>query len=93
MKPERPFARRRREAGLDLHQAAIRLRVSSRYLRWLELGHGPLSFALAHRMAAEYGVPVNALTRTARAGGPGQGADGNGNSVRPPRRMTRQRHP
>jgi hypothetical protein len=86
---ERPFAHCRREAGLDLHAAAVRLRVHPRYLRSLELSHGPLSLDLAHRMAREYGVPLNDLIRPARSGHPSgtggteRGREANGNVSRP----------
>lgn len=58
---ERPFARCRRDAGLDLYRAATRLGCSAAYLRALELGHHALSQRLAFRMAREYGVRVNEL--------------------------------
>jgi hypothetical protein len=67
---ERPFAECRRQAGLDLHRAAVRLRVHPRYLRSLELGHRPLSLDLAYRRAVAYGVPLNSLTQPIRLGEP-----------------------
>ncbi|MFN3649732.1 MAG: helix-turn-helix domain-containing protein [Armatimonadota bacterium] len=85
---ERPFADRRREAGLTLFQAAIRLRISEDHLRRLERGRAPLSLRIAGKMAAEYGCTVQALTRPAdfRAGGIGQIGRGlNGSGSRPQR--------
>jgi hypothetical protein len=70
---ERALADRRREAGLCLHRAAARLRISTGYLRSLERGHTPLSFPLAERMAQEYGTTIRDLTRPAGAGGTGPG--------------------
>lgn len=58
---ERPFAQRRRVAGLDLLGASIRLRCSRDYLRQLELGRAPLSLALAARMASTYGCTLDQL--------------------------------
>jgi transcriptional regulator with XRE-family HTH domain len=69
----RAFAERRREAGLCLHRAAARLRISPGYLRGLERGHVPLSLPLAQRMAAEYGTTVRDLIRPAEAGEKGRG--------------------
>ena len=60
---ERPFAKCRREAGLTLQSAAIRLRITERHLRALELGRGPLSPVLASRMATTYATTVSQLTR------------------------------
>lgn len=80
---ERPFAAARRAAGLDLHRAAIRLRVNPQYLRSLELGRGPLSMALAQRMAAEYDCTIQVLTRPVGAGGTGvEGREASGNASR-----------
>ncbi len=62
---ERPFAQARRQAGLDLYRAAGRLGIHPRYLRALELSRRPLAFDLARRMAREYGVDINRLTRPA----------------------------
>lgn len=80
---ERAFAHCRRRAGLCLQQAAVRLRISARYLRALERGQVPLSPALAQRMAREYGVRLADLTRTAIAGGTGAGREVSGNTPRP----------
>lgn len=80
---ERPFALRRREAGLDLHQAAARLRVNAHYLRRVEMGHLPLSIRLAGRMAVEYRTTIRALTEPVGAGKTGRGREGSGNSSRP----------
>lgn len=62
---ERPFARRRQALGLGIEQAAVRLRVSARHLRALELGRAPLTQPLAARMAVEYGTSLSELTRPA----------------------------
>lgn len=62
-KAERPFAHYRRRAGLSLQSAAIRLRISERHLRALELSRVPLSQRIAGKMAVEYGASVNQLTR------------------------------
>lgn len=81
---ERPFAQVRKDLGLDLHRAAARLRVNPHYLRTLELGRAPLSYALAQRMAGEYGTSIQALTRPVRAGGTGEeGREVSGNTSRP----------
>jgi transcriptional regulator with XRE-family HTH domain len=69
----RPFAERRQQLGLSLHQAAARLGIHHRYLRSLELGRLPLSPTLAARMASEYEATVGELTRPAAAGGHGRG--------------------
>lgn len=71
---ERPFAASRRQAGLSLSQAAIRLGVSERWLRDLECARVPLSQRVAARMVRVYGVGLNVLTRPAgSAGGTGEG--------------------
>jgi hypothetical protein len=83
---ERPFAVRRREAGLDLGHAAARLRITPRYLRSLERGEAPLCLRLAAIMSAAYGVRVQDLLTTRRAGGTGKGGDGpRSHRRRPPR--------
>lgn len=75
MPVERPFAHFRREAGLDLPRAAVRLGISPRYLRQLETARAPLSQRLGQRMSIEYGVPIRALVtphgadRTGKGGG------------------------
>jgi transcriptional regulator with XRE-family HTH domain len=86
MKRERAFAGYRQKAGLSLHRAATRLRISPGYLRALERGRVPLSLALAQRMAGEYGARIDDLTRTATAGGTGAGREMSGNVPRPARR-------
>ncbi len=79
---ERAFANCRRDAGLDLHRAATRLRVNPQYLRRLELGHLPLSMPLASRMTVVYGTTLRLLTEPVGTGGtgtaPGRGPRGNG---------------
>ncbi len=81
---ERPFAIRRREAGLDLQTAAARLRVNARYLRTVELGNSPLSIRLANRMAVVYGTTIRLLTEPViGAGGTGNGRESRGNGSRP----------
>lgn len=81
---ERPFALRRREAGLDLPTAAARLRVNPHYLRTVELGHSPLSLRLANRMAVVYGTTIRLLTEpVSGAGGTGRGRRSRGNGLRP----------
>ena len=85
---ERPFADRRREAGLDLYRAAARLRINPQYLRSLELGRAPLSMGLGQRMAVEYGCSLRALTLIAPAdrvpaGGTGEGREPSGNGSCP----------
>jgi hypothetical protein len=69
MSNERPFASKRRDAGLCLGRAAVRLRISPRYLHALERGLAPLSQHLVQRMATEYGTTIDDLTRPGRAGG------------------------
>lgn len=83
--PNRPFAARRLELGLSLHQAAARLHISPRYLRSLERGMEPLSLPLAWRMSVEYGSSIDALTRPVGAGGTGTGRGVSGNAPRPRR--------
>lgn len=78
---ERPLADCRRAAGLDIYQAAARLRVHHRYLRGLELGRAPLSLDLARRMAVEYGVTLQGLTRPAGASRTGGEWAANGNAA------------
>lgn len=81
---ERPFAQRRREAGLDLLLAAARLRVNPQHLRTVELGHSPLSIRLANRMAVVYGTTTRLLTEpVSGAGGTGRGRRSRGNGLRP----------
>lgn len=57
----RPFANRRKEAGLSIHVAAVRLGVSEGYLRSLEAGRSPLTMRVASRMAHVFGCSVNNL--------------------------------
>lgn len=73
MRHERPFAACRQHVGLNLEQAAARLKISGTYLRRLERGDLPLSIHLAQRMAVEYGISIRELTRTDRVGGTGKG--------------------
>lgn len=74
--PERPFAEYRRAAGLDLCRAAARCGISPRYLRQLERAQAPLSWRVAARMSAEYGIPIQALTATNRADETGTAGSG-----------------
>ncbi len=83
MRNERAFAARRREAGLDLQQAAVRLGISERYLRVLERGRARLSLPLAQKMVATYRTTITDLTRPACAGGTGNGRAITGKVARP----------
>lgn len=80
---ERPFAIVRRNAGLDITRAAVRLGISERWLRDLERSRSPLSQRVAARMVRVYGVGLNVLTRPAgSAGGTGEGRAANGSAAR-----------
>lgn len=57
----RPFGIIRREQGLSLLSAAVRLEISPDYLRQLERGSDPLTWGLAERMAYVYDVPQEEL--------------------------------
>src|SRR4051794_1427887 len=62
IRPERPFADRRRLAGLTLERAARLIGgISPRWLRALERNTAPLCQSLAVRMADAYGCTVQAL--------------------------------
>lgn len=79
---ERSFATIRRARGLSVEQAAIRLGISARRLRQLELSRCPLGAITASRMCRIYGCSLSDLTRPEPTAAPQQ-PDGDGAVVRP----------